>query len=196
MSDRSENSIGQQNKLDDELSNFSDSAHESILDTDIMHRIAELSSDDDSDEEKITMNNIAKEILLPKSDAYLLPNLTQSHFELELNGKKWYQRSKNYVPAQVSPYYTIMFKIYYNLVSWIQLKYGIGLIYSAYRYCTYFLALGIHCGERISLSWSLFICYLHRFIITLDDWVTWVFADRHEYDPINGQIVTSRSYID
>lgn len=75
-----------------------------------MHRIAELSSDDDSDEEKITMNNIAKEILLPKSDAYLLPNLTQSHFELELNGRRWYQRSKNYVPTQVVPYYTIIFR--------------------------------------------------------------------------------------
>merc|ERR1712147_418066 len=118
MSDRSENSIGQQNKLDDELSNFTDSTHESILDTDIMHRIAELSSDDDSDEEKITMNNIAKEILLPKSDAYLLPNLTKSHFELELNGKKWYQRSKSYVPEQVVPYYTIMFSILDSIKIW------------------------------------------------------------------------------
>merc|ERR1712131_20945 len=128
MSDTS-NKIGQQNNSDDELSNFSDSTHESILDTDIMHRIAELSSDDDSDEEKITMNNIAKEILLPKSDAYLLPNLTQSHFELELNGRRWYQRSKNYVPTQVVPYYTIIFRIYYHLITWFKSKIG--------KLCTY-----------------------------------------------------------
>jgi len=195
MSDRS-NNIGQQNNSDDDLSNFSDSTHESILDTDLMHRIAELSSDDDSDEDKITMNNIAKEILLPKSDAYLLPNLTQSHFELELNGRRWYQRSKNFVPKQVSPYYTIIFRIYFQLITWFKSKYGIGFLYSAYRYCTYFFALGIHCCERISLSWSLFICYTHRFVITVDDWVTWLYRDRHDYDPINGLIVTSKSYID
>ena len=75
-----------------------------------MYRIAELSSDDDSDDEKITMTNIAKEILLPKAEAYILPSLTPSHFELELNGRRWYQRSKDIVPLSISPYYSIIFK--------------------------------------------------------------------------------------
>ena len=75
-----------------------------------MYRIAELSSDDDSDEEKITMTNIAKEILMPKSEAYILPSLTRSHFELELNGRRWYQRSKGIVPSSMAPYYAIIFK--------------------------------------------------------------------------------------
>ena len=88
------------------------------------------------------------------------------------------------------------FRIYYHLISWFKSKYGIGFLYTAYRYCTYFFALGIHCCERISLSWSLFISYIHRFVITLDDWVTWLYSDRHTYDPINGQIITSKSYID
>ena len=89
-----------------------------------------------------------------------------------------------------------IFRIYFQLISWFKSKYGIGFLYSAYRYCTYFFALGIHCCERISLSWSLFICYTHRFVITVDDWVTWLYRDRHDYDPINGLIVTSKSYID
>ena len=89
-----------------------------------------------------------------------------------------------------------IFRIYFQLITWFKSKYGIGFLYTAYRYCTYFFALGIHCCERISLSWSLFICYIYRYVITVDDWVTWTYRDRHHYDPINGIIVSSKSYID
>jgi len=195
MSDTHQNS--QNRNSEDEQSNFTISSHESILDDNIMHRIAELSSDDDSDDEKITMANIAKEILLPKTEAYILPNLTQSHFELELNGRKMYQRSKSIMPLSLTKYYSIIFKLYFLLVNVFKTRFGFGFLYTSYRCLTYLFALGIHVAERTSISWALFITYIHRFIITLDEWVTWVYDDRHHYDPINGKIMAKKtSFID